>query len=315
MNDSNPNAPTIRVGTRRSPLALWQAQHVADALERRWKGTIKCELVEVVTEGDKILDRPLNEVGGKGLFVNAIEDKLLSGEVDIAVHSMKDLPSKLPQGLVIACTPKREDPRDAICGPEGIRIARLPAGLKIGTSSLRRSALIRRLNPEVEIVPIRGNVQTRLRKFEDAEVDAVVLAAAGLHRLGLEDRITEYLDVERFCPAACQGILGVECREDDARTRSLLAPLNDRWASIATAAERAFLETLDGGCQVPMGCYAEVRSETIMTVAGVIVDPRGRPCFIATRAGEPERAAKLGRDLAESLADLGGAKVLKSLSA
>lgn len=313
MNDSNPNAATIRVGTRRSPLALWQAQHVANGLERRWKGTVRCELVAVVTEGDKILDRPLNEVGGKGLFVNAIEEKLLSGDVDIAVHSMKDLPSKLPEGLVIACTPKREDPRDAICGPEGIRIGRLPAGLKIGTSSLRRSALIRRLNPEVEIVPIRGNVQTRLRKFEDAEVDAVVLAAAGLHRLGLEDRITEYLDVERFCPAACQGILGVECREDDARTRSLLAPLNDRWASIATAAERAFLETLDGGCQVPMGCYAEVRSETIMTVAGVIVDPRGRPCFIATRAGEPEAAAKLGKELATSLAGLGGAKVLESL--
>ena len=314
MNDPSPNTPTIRVGTRRSPLALWQAQHVADALEQRWRGTVRCELVEVVTEGDKILDRPLNELGGKGLFVNAIEDKLLSGEVDIAVHSMKDLPSKLPDGLVIACTPKREDPRDAICGPEGVRVGRLPAGLKIGTSSLRRGALIRRLNPDVEIVPIRGNVQTRLRKFEEAEVDAVVLAAAGLHRLGLEDRITEYLDVERFCPAACQGTLGVECREDDARIRSLLAPLNDRWASIATAAERAYLETLEGGCQVPMGCYAEVRSETIMTVAGVIVDPRGRPCFIATRAAEPESAAKIGHELARSLLDLGGAAVLASFN-
>ncbi|MGB1701184.1 MAG: hydroxymethylbilane synthase, partial [Nannocystaceae bacterium] len=259
MNASTSRSNTVRVGTRRSPLALWQAKHVVDALERRWRGTVQCELVEVVTEGDKILDRPLNEVGGKGLFVNAIEEKLLAGEIDVAVHSMKDLPSKLPEGLVIACTPKREDPRDVICGPEGIRIGRLPAGLKIGTSSLRRSALIRRLNPDVEIVPIRGNVQTRLRKFEEAEVDAVILAAAGLHRLGLEDRITEYLDVERFCPAACQGILGVECREDDARIRSLLKPLNDRGASIAAAAERAYLETLEGGCQVPMGCYAEVR--------------------------------------------------------
>ena len=184
----------------------------------------------------------------------------------------------------------------------------------MGTSSLRRTALIKRLNPEVEIVPVRGNVQTRLRKFEEDQVDAVILAAAGLHRLGLDDRITEYLSVDRFCPAACQGILGIECREDDERIRSLLAPLNDPITAIAARAERAFLAHLEGGCQVPMGCYAEVRSDTIMTVAGVIADPRGRPCFLATRAGLPQDAETLGRDLAQSLLDLGGAKVLRELA-
>lgn len=293
---------------------MWQARYIAASLERRWQNHLRCELVEIMTEGDRILDRPLNQVGGKGLFVNALEEQLLAGKVDLAVHSMKDLPAHLPDGLMIACTPKREDPRDVICGPEGIRLGRFPAGLRVGTSSLRRGALIKRLNPEVEIVPIRGNVQTRLRKFEEAHVDAVVLAAAGLHRLGLEDRVTEYLDVERFCPAACQGILAVECRADDERIRGFLAPLNDTQTSIAAAAERSFLARLEGGCQVPMGCYAEVRSETIMTVAGVIVDPGGRPCFLATRAGLPEDAASIGEALAASLLDLGGDKVLAALT-
>ena len=305
----------VRIGTRRSKLALWQANHVKSTLEQRWGADLKIELVEIVTEGDKIIDRPLNQVGGKGLFVNGIEEKLAAGEVDLAVHSMKDLPAKLAEGLVINCTPERADPRDAVVSASGLKLSKLPAGSKLGTSSLRRAALALRLNGGLEIVPIRGNVPTRLKKVDDGEVDAVLLAAAGLDRLGLGDRITEHLDVERFCPAACQGILALECRDEDARIKGLCAPMSHPETTIAAAAERAFLGRLDGGCQVPMGCYAQVRSESVVTVQGVVVDPTGRPCFIATKAGEPRNAERLGVQVAETLLKLGAGQIIEALAA
>jgi len=313
------NDPTIldkplRIGTRRSKLALWQANHIRDALRARWGDHLDVQLVEIVTEGDKILDRPLNQVGGKGLFVNGIEEQLLDGRVDLAVHSMKDLPGHLPEPLVIACTPQREDPRDALCGPEGSKLSKLATGTRLGTSSLRRAALARRINPGLEIVPLRGNVPTRLAKMDEGEVDVVMLAASGLRRLGLEDRVAEYLDVERFCPAACQGILALECRRDDDRVQQLVQPLHDYATGVAAKAERAFLSRLDGGCQVPMGCYAELRSEDVVTINGVICDPAGRPCFIATKVGTPGTVEPVAIDLAENLLRLGARRVLSSLA-
>src|SRR5690606_39063575 len=203
----------LRLGTRASALALWQANYVRDALLARHEG-LAIELVEITTEGDRILDRPLNQVGGKGLFVNAIEDQLLAGSIDFAVHSMKDLPGREPEGLAIVCTPPRADARDVLVGPPGSRLASLPAGARLGTSSLRRAALARRINPGLEIVSIRGNVPTRVAKIADGTVDAVLLAAAGLDRLGLAEAIAERLDPEQFCPAACQGILAIEARRD-----------------------------------------------------------------------------------------------------
>ena len=308
---------TIRLGTRKSELALWQAEYVKQQLETRWGRELKVEIVKISTRGDEILDRPLNEVGGKGLFVKGIEEQLLRQEIDIAVHSMKDLPGEIPEGLTIACTPTREDPRDVIVGGQKgeIRINKLPAGTRIGTGSLRRGALIARLNPALKVIPIRGNVQTRIGKIASGEVDYVVLANAGLRRLGLTENIVEVLETERFCPAACQGILAIECRTEDGLVKELLAPLNDATTAMAAAAERAFLSRLEGGCQVPMACYAALRAEDVVTVNGLVSDPSGRPCFMATKVGPPQRAAELGRELAETLLRLGASKILKHLAA
>lgn len=307
---------TLRIGTRKSELALWQANWISDALRKRWGDSLKIEIVKMTTEGDEILDRPLYQVGGKGLFVNGIEEKLLAGEIDLAVHSMKDLPSELPDGLIIACTPEREDARDVMVGAEGqgeLRISKLPAGTRIGTSSLRRSALLRRLNSGLEIVSIRGNVPTRIAKIERGEVDYVVLALAGLKRLQLESRAVETFELERFCPAPCQGILAVECRDDAKDIRELLTPLNDVAASIASQAERAFLRRLDGGCQIPLASYAELRAEDILTVNGLVIDPSGRPCFMATKVGHPKDADQLGSELADTLIRLGAGRVVETI--
>jgi hydroxymethylbilane synthase len=304
----------VRLGTRKSELALWQANYVKDALEKRWGRQLTVELVKISTRGDEILDRPLYEVGGKGLFVKGLEDKLLAGEIDLAVHSMKDLPGHLPEGLVIACTPVREDPRDVLVGPPGanqeIKIAKLPPGTRVGTGSLRRKALIARLNSGIDVIPIRGNVQTRMEKIVQGEVDYVVLANAGLRRLGLEERIVEVFETERFCPAACQGILALETRVDDVRMRELLLPLNDAATASAAAAERSFLVRLEGGCQVPMACHAALRAEDVLSVNGLVSDPSGRPCFMATKVGAPSKAEQLGLELAETLLRLGASRVL-----
>ena len=318
----------LKIGTRGSELALWQAHHVRDELRRHWGESLAIELVLISTEGDRIQDRPLNQIGGKGLFVNAIEDQLVSGAVDLAVHSMKDLPGRLAPGLAIVCTPPREDPRDALVlapalrerlaaargpGSPALSLADLPAGARLGTTSLRRTALARRQNPGLDVRSLRGNVPTRLRKLAAGDFDAILLAAAGLSRLGLAAEIDARLDPEGFCPAACQGILALECREHDERVRALVAPLGDADASVMAAAERSFLARLDGGCQVPMGCNAELRAGSLH-LRGVIADPAGRPVFSATREGRPEDAAILGRELAELLLRLGADRVLEALA-
>jgi hydroxymethylbilane synthase len=302
----------VRIGTRGSELALWQANHVKAELEALHHGLV-VELVIITTDGDRIQDRPLHEVGGKGLFVKGIEEQLLAGAVDLAVHSMKDLPAAMPAGLVVACTPRREDPRDALCGPAGASLAELPKGARVGTGSLRRAALAVRVNPGVQIVPLRGNVPTRLRKVTSGELDAVILAAAGLRRLGLAEHITEALDTDRFCPAPTQGVLALQCRDDDARVRGLVAPMADPTTTLAATAERAFLARLEAGCTVPVGCHAELTGPEVLDVRGLIVGPGGRPYICGRETGAPSEAAALGDALATRLLDLGGRDVIAAL--
>jgi hydroxymethylbilane synthase len=311
---SSPKQPKhLRLGTRASALALWQAHYVRDRLlaAHNHDGIerLTVELVEVTTEGDRILDRPLNQVGGKGLFVKGIEELLLRGEVDLAVHSMKDLPGHTPAGLALVCTPPRADPRDALVGAAGLTLASLPAGTRLGTSSLRRGALAKRLNPGLEIVSIRGNVQTRLGKIDEGSVDCVLLAVAGLERLGLGDRVAEHLDPDAFLPAACQGILAIETRAEDAELIALLAPLDHADTAIVAAAERGFLQELQGGCQVPMACYAELDGEHLR-VRGLVVDPSGAPLHEAEAEGPREDADALGRAVARALLAQGAAAIL-----
>jgi hydroxymethylbilane synthase len=311
QTSSDSVARVLRLGTRASALALWQANYVRDALLAQHEG-LAVELVEITTEGDRILDRPLNQVGGKGLFVKGIEDLLLAGEVDLAVHSMKDLPGHTPEGLAIVCTPPRADARDVLVGPPGARLATLPAGTRLGTSSLRRAALAKRINPGLEIVSIRGNVPTRIGKIGEGKVDAVLLAAAGLERLGLAEQIAEWLDPEQFCPAACQGILAIETRTDDAEVIELLAPLEHRETAIVAAAERAFLQQLEGGCQVPMACHAVLDGDAL-SVRGLVVDPSGEPLFEARERGPAAQADALGRAVGRALLQAGAQAIIDRL--
>jgi hydroxymethylbilane synthase len=302
----------LRLGTRASALALWQANYVRDRLLEHWGDAITIELVEITTEGDRILDRPLNEVGGKGLFVTGIEDKLMTSEIDFAVHSMKDLPGYVPASLAIVCTPERADPRDALVGPPGSSLASLPVGTRVGTSSLRRGALAKRINPGIELVSIRGNVPTRINKTRDGVADVVLLAAAGLQRLGLDHEVAEYLDIEVFCPAACQGILAIEARIDDADLHELLAVLEHPPTATVAKAERAFLALLEGGCQVPMACYAHVDGD-VLHVRGLIVEPSGETLYEARDSGPHGDAGALGRRVAQKLLDMGAGGIIERL--
>jgi len=314
------NAPELlqgplRIGTRGSKLAMWQAEHVRDRLRDHWGPALEIELVVISTKGDQIQDRPLYLIGGKGLFVNAIEEAIAADVVDLAVHSMKDLPGKLADGMLLGSTPPREDPRDTVIfrgdlPPAQRSLTALPSGARIGTTSLRRSALCRRLHPSAEILPLRGNVQTRMARLAAGDFDAILLAAAGLRRLEILDDGMELLDPELFCPAAGQGILALECRGEDARTRALIEPLNDEATSIVATAERSFLARLDGGCQVPMGAYATL-SGGVLDIRGIIGDPSGRPFYEARKTGDPQAAATLGRELAQTLLSLGADRVLE----
>lgn len=299
----------VRIATRGSELALWQANHVRDRLCAAHAG-LEVELCIVTTEGDRIQDRPLHEIGGKGLFVKGIEERLLAGEAELAVHSMKDLPAAMVDALVVAATPERVDPRDALIGPAGVALADLPAGTRVGTGSLRRAALVAREHPGVVVAPLRGNVPTRLAKVERGELDAVILAAAGLVRLGLADRITEWIAPDRFCPAPTQGILALQCRADDDETRRLLAVLDHGPTATRATAERAFLRYLEAGCTVPMGCFAELQADGSLSVSGLVIGSGGRPYFAATKHGPVADAARLGADVAQTLLDMGAGAVL-----
>jgi hydroxymethylbilane synthase len=298
----------IRIATRRSPLAKWQANHVRDLLIAREPG-LEVALHELMTRGDKILEVPLSEVGGKGLFVKEIEDALLNREAEIAVHSMKDLPALLAPGLVLASVPVREDPRDALCSPKFKTLDKLPKGARVGTSSLRRSAQLKALRPDLKLETVRGNVETRLRKASE-ELDAVVLAYAGLRRLGLGDRATQLFSTEEMLPAVAQGALALEARSDDAATLKRLAALEDPDSRVRIEAERGFLARIEGGCQVPIGGHATLEGGQVVLRA-LVASLDGTRIIRAERRGPMAEARAMGVAVAEDLLSRGAAEILK----
>jgi hydroxymethylbilane synthase len=293
----------LTLGTRRSALALAQSRAFAAALKAKTPGLEIDELL-VVTSGDQTQDKSLQDIGGKGLFIKELEEALLDGRAHFAVHSIKDVPAELAPGLALACVPKREDPRDVIVTRDGRKLAELPAGARVGTSSLRRAVAILAARPDLKAEPVRGNVDTRLRKVQDGSYDAVVLALAGLKRLGWEDRATEILPAEVSLPAIGQGALGIECRSGDVETQKVLAAMSDPETSICVAAERAVMAAVEGSCRLPVAAYA-IREGGSLWLRGMLADPDGsnlrrgerRASFPANEA----EADRLGRDLGAEL--------------
>ena len=291
----------LRIGTRGSPLALLQAEEVRDKLLAAHDlAPDDIEIVVIKTTGDRVQDRPLAEIGGKGLFTKEIEDGLYDGSLHMAVHSMKDMPAELPAGLIIDCLLTREDVRDGFISPHHGSISELPEGAVVGTSSVRRQAQLRRLRPDIEIVQFRGNVQTRLRKLEQGVASATFLACAGLNRLGRSDLITAPISPDEMLPAVAQGAIGVEVRADDSVTRDLLKPLNDEATEVTVTAERAYLGVLDGSCRTPMAGLAEISGERLRLRASVL-SMDGSRCFETERNGPVGDAAEMGRDAGEEL--------------
>ncbi len=301
----------IRIATRKSPLALWQAEHVAERLEQAFP-EIKTELVKMVTKGDKILDAPLAKIGGKGLFVKELEQGMLDGFADIAVHSMKDVPVEFPEGLHLAVILNREDPTDAFVSNKYDSLASLPANAKIGTCSLRRQSLIKEKFPDAEILSLRGNVNTRLAKLDAGEYDAIILASAGLKRLGMAERITECLDPSVSLPAIGQGAIGIECRTDDKEVNAFLMALHDEQTAVRVSAERAMNARLNGGCQVPIAGFAEIQGETLV-MRGMVGSPDGSILYRAERQGSFAQAEEIGVAIADDLLAQGAGEILKKL--
>jgi hydroxymethylbilane synthase len=302
----------LRIGTRASQLALWQANWVKSELEKRYPG-MEVTLTKIKTQGDKILDVPLAMVGGKGLFVKEIEEAMLRGEIDIAVHSMKDVPTIFPEGLALRCITEREDCRDIVILRPGFKSWKdLPQGARIGTSALRRKAQLLHLRPDLQMVDIRGNVETRIRKLTEDNLDAVILAAAGMHRLGFSSQIGEYLPVYVSIPAIGQGALGIESRIDDDQTNSLIDFFNHPETDWAVRAERAFLKRLEGGCQVPIACHGTVEGETL-SLTGFVSDCEGVRCLKKTTTGAVHNAEQIGTSLGDDLLILGAGKILNEV--
>jgi hydroxymethylbilane synthase len=300
---------TLRIATRRSPLALWQAEHVRALLMRRHPG-LAVTLAPMTTSGDRQVEGAL--LGGKGWFVKELEEALLEGRADLAVHSMKDVPAAQPEGLALAAFLPAEDPRDAFVANAHARLADLPQGARVGTSSLRRASQLRAGRPDLEVGELRGNVGTRLARLDEGRFDAVLLACAGLARLGLAARITEALAVERFVPAIGQGIIGIECRAGDAATRERLAALNDAASAVRLAAERAMNAKRGGSCTVPVAGHAVVSGGRVR-LAGLVAAPDGRRLVRDSAEGPAAGAAALGAGLAERLLAAGGAAILRDL--
>lgn len=298
----------LQIATRKSPLALWQANYVRDALLARNPG-LNVELLTMSTQGDKILDTPLAKVGGKGLFVKELETGMLEGRADLAVHSMKDVPVEFPDGLGLAAILPREDPRDALISNKFSSIDELPKGARVGTSSLRRQCQLNARRPDLKILDLRGNVNTRLKKLDDGEYDAILLAAAGVKRMGWEDRITELLAPEQFLPAIGQGAIGIEIRVDDEHVRGLVSGLNDQQTAIRITAERALNEALQGGCQVPIAGYSEI-SHGVILLRALVGRPDGSELVQGVISGRPEDAAELGQVLADDLLSRGAREIL-----
>jgi hydroxymethylbilane synthase len=303
----------LRIGTRASLLAVTQSTSIKNQIESAHP-QVRVELVKITTKGDRILDVPLAKVGGKGLFVKEIEDALLAGEVDLAVHSMKDVPTELPEGLHIGIIPIREIPQDAFVSVKYPSLEALPPGATVGTSSLRRRSQLAARRPDLNIADLRGNIDTRLRKLDEGIFDAIILAGAGLNRLGLQQRITVLLDPAQMLPAISQGALGIELRRDDTELFAGLQFLHHPQTAVAVAAERAFLLRLEGGCQVPIGAYATL-SETTIHLTGLIASVDGSQLISDTITGPAEQADRLGTTLAETLLARGGKALLDAVYA
>ncbi|GMT42340.1 MAG: porphobilinogen deaminase [bacterium] len=300
----------LKIGTRKSPLALWQAEWVSAKLLDTG-GVDRVELVKIVTSGDRITDVPLSKAGGKSLFTKEIEEALLSKKVDLAVHSLKDVAAKLPEGLKISVITERENPCDVLVS-RGVPLEKLPGSARIGTCSLRRRAQLKRIGPDFEIVEIRGNIETRLRKLDSEKLDGVILAAAGLIRMGYGGAITQELPFSIMLPAAGQGALGIEVRKGDAAVEEVVQKLHHRASGICTDAERAFLKKLGGGCQVPIGAFAKLEGDTI-TIDGLVADLDGNRYYRHLLNGPASQAKELGIRLAERLISEGAEKVIAEL--
>ena len=303
--------PFARIGTRGSPLALAQANLVRSKLAlAHGVDAAEIEIVAISTGGDRVQDRPLSEFGGKGVFTKEIETALFEGSIDIGVHSSKDVASVLPDGLILPVFLEREDVRDAFVSLTANSLDELPQGARLGSSSLRRSAQMRRYRPDLQIVPFRGNVDTRLQKLAQGVADATLLAAAGLNRLGRANRITALLDPRQFPPAPAQGAIGLEIRDGDARTLDLINPLDHRPTTIAVSAERSFLKKLDGSCRTPIGAFTELHGQTL-TLHGEILSPDGSQCFAAQHSGALDDAVAIGTELGAELLAKAGPEFLK----
>jgi hydroxymethylbilane synthase len=296
----------LTIGSRGSQLALWQARWIQARIE---SFGIASQIEIIHTTGDKITDVALSKVGTKGLFTKEIEEALLSGAIDLAVHSLKDMPTELPAGLTLSAIPEREDPRDAMIG---VPLAKLGKGARVGTSSLRRAAQLRAIRPDLQIENIRGNLDTRLRKLDEGQYDAIVLAAAGLRRLGWSERITEVLDPDVMCPAVGQGALAVETRQDGGEAQQVAARLDHSSTRIAVTAERGVLAALGGGCQVPIGAHATIHDDRI-ALRAIIVSPDGTEVIRQERRGAAEDALRIGQALGEELLAAGGARILEAV--
>lgn len=318
-------APTpVRIATRKSALALWQAHFVKSELERIHGSAVKVEIIGFTTRGDKILDTPLAKIGGKGLFVKELENALLERRADIAVHSMKDVPMAFPDGLELAVICERENPHDALVSNEYPSLEDLPAGARVGTSSLRRRCQVQSRFPQLKVVDLRGNVNTRLAKLDNGDYDAIILAAAGLIRLGFSERIAQELDTKLSLPAGGQGAVGIECRVGDTPVQTLLAPLQHRPSALCVAAERAVNERLQGGCQAPIACFAELESEKqgrqedgsnaeTLTLRALVGALDGSEILRESLEGPAEQGVALGVELAERLLRKGADRLLADI--
>ncbi|MBI2485734.1 MAG: hydroxymethylbilane synthase [Deltaproteobacteria bacterium] len=301
----------LRIGSRASRLALWQAEFIKGLITRSFPG-LKIGISVIRTTGDRIADLPISEIGGKELFVKEIEEALLRNEIDVAVHSLKDLPTVLPDGLRIGAVGKRHDPRDALVSKEGIRFYEFPKGARIGTGSVRRQAQLLYLRPDLQIIPIRGNVDTRLRKLRNEGFDGVVLALAGLERMGFHNEVTEVFSFDILVPAPGQGVIAVECREYDDEISRMLVQINHEETQIAASAERAFLERLGGSCHVPVGCFAEIKEDSVK-ILGLIASPDGKQLIREDIEGSVQSHKSLGKELAERILKKGGEEILSRL--
>ncbi|PWM52216.1 MAG: hydroxymethylbilane synthase [Clostridiales bacterium] len=302
---------TVKIGSRDSALAMWQTKHVISELEKV-TSAYTFEIVPLKTKGDKILDVSLAKVGDKGLFTKELEAAMLDKTTDLAVHSMKDVPTNLVDGLIIGSILKREDPRDVLISPKGYTFQTLPEGAKVGTSSLRRKAQLQNLRPDLKICDVRGNLNTRMRKMHEENFDALILAAAGVIRMGWSDEISEYLPMDIFLAAVSQGAIGIECREDDAEIMALIAKINDGETATCVCAERALLRALEGGCQIPIAAHAVIKNDTLK-LNGLVASLDGKRVIKETLSGNKDNAEEIGLELAKKLTALGADEILAEI--